>query len=513
MSNTATSHEFYRLEELGRMMALEPNSFTGSDFLEWLEGIAGACKYLTNWFDNMGAILRLQNEELGGRFKDFSEVAYELWVFTQYVIPRIKELFTPPSKYPQEPLIVIFNVKGPEIYSVANSHLASACYYASRALQRQVCWFCQPSLEYNYPRYECNYTSATQVVNDITVVFHRMIEVYDQWTGFAISEKAYYQPDTTDEAITALKRWDKATRIFHELGLYAREDYSVLIGYAHDNRVDLKVGSAAKHLTKIDLTKGEVEYWDRDKPVIYALEYCFKRIGGKLVEYDYDLSRALYTSPTDRLTLTMMAIAESTDLKITSAVGVVPAIVALATSMDYRLTHVVKLFYNLFKHRLAKLREIAEKDEKWDVDKILYELDQVAFLDWEDTVKMAEEIATPRVEPGSASLGPVLYYAMAYDKPAVISLINELSTLSEAYFTAAVKSPSWTMMHHLKQGKEPDVGTFIWAVEWYSDWKEVGGYIWGKINSKESMYAKVLGTLHWYFLMGVKDEYDLFEVD
>ena len=513
MLNTTTSHEFYRLEELGRMMALEPDSFTGSDFLEWLEGLAGACKYLSRWLDKMKAVLGLQDGGKKHLFSDLSEANYFLYILAESIKMPIKELFEAET-YKNEPIPVIFNVKAYQIYHVAKVHLTDACFHASRALRRQVCYFCQLPIDTRQrPSKLCVYNSPRQVINDMTVVFHRLVEVYDQYTSYEISPKAYYQPDATTEAIMALKRWDRSARVFHELGLYSNEDYSSIMGYAHDNRVDLKVGSAAKHLTKIYLTKGEVEYWDRDKPVIYALEHCFKRIGGKLVEYDYDLSRALYTFPTDRLTLTMMAIAESTDLKITSAVGVVPAIVALATSMDYRLTHVVKLFYNLFKHRLAKLREIAEKDEKWDVDKILYELDQVAFLDWEDTVKMAEEMATPRVEPGSASLGSVLYYAMAYDKPAVISLINELSTLSEAYFIAAVKSPSWTMMHHLKQGKEPDVGTFIWAVEWYSDWKKVGGDIWGKIKSKESMYAKVLGTLHWYFLMGVKDEYDLFEVD
>jgi len=491
MSNTATSHEFYRLEELGRMMALEPNSFTGSDFLEWLEGIAGACKYLTNWFDDMGAILRLQNEELGGRFKDFSEVAYELWVFTQYVIPRIKELFTPPSKYPQEPLIVVFNVKGPEIYSVANSHLASACYYASRALQRQVCWFCQPSLEYNYPRYECNYTSATQVVNDITVVFHRMIEAYDQYTSYAVSPKAYYQPDTTNEAITVLKRWDKAIRVFHELGLYSNEDYPVLMGYAHNNRVDLKVGSAMRHLTKIDLTSREVEYWDRDVPIVDAIGCCFEQIGGKLVNYKSYIGRALYTFSLH-------------------GEQFVSLILGLATSMDFRLNGLVQIYYNLFKHRIEYLRRVLnERGQLKEED--LAKLVELSRVDHDTALQTMLNQATPKSKPGSASIGPVIYYAIKYNELEVYRGFDNLYALSNAYIEATTKGMTFQLKQCLRE--DESTGANLWAIEHYADWsaidKEAKKLIW----YKNEILAKFLGKLHWYFLLGINEEYNLTEVD
>jgi len=129
-----------------------------------------------------------------------------------------------------------------------------------------------------------------------------------------VSGKCRVLGEATEEAKEFCMAWDKATEKLKQI--YSEADYEALEGYATDNKVQLRVGSATGHMTHVDLEKGTVEYYDLDEKVNKIMEKLLEKAGLKCELMNHEVPEGVRCEG-----------------KITPEVA---KALALATSMDIR---------------------------------------------------------------------------------------------------------------------------------------------------------------------------------
>jgi len=302
--------KLYYYETLGRTLAEGTSIRRIGELANWLDETLYCLNVLGNFFGNVAKLVALHDEQKG----EFLEnVSYSLISTYSIFIAKLRHKIVQDLRSdiadPRMTIDEYFQYFGDMLYVMANEMLKKeVCPECRRLVGQGCCWHG----EYNTPR---------ALINDATAIFHRIIELYirvSQEFGDiqTLSDKSRYSSTASEVALNVLRLWDTATQVSKDLYIYDPSDYAVLTGFAFDNMVELRVGSASGHLTKIDLNAGVVDYYDTDVPVVLVLGKLFSRIGGELKKHDYD--HAIYTFPLDR----------SEDVAF---------IMALATSMDFRV--------------------------------------------------------------------------------------------------------------------------------------------------------------------------------
>ena len=178
-------------------------------------------------------------------------------------------------------------------------------------------------------------TTPAMIINDVASCVHRLAEHMSR------SEKGYERCIVVRDgkARKLCREWDDFASIAYAEGLYNDMDERYLKGWIVCDRLYLRVGSANLHRTYIDLDRGVVDYYDRDPPVNEVMKSMFERVG---------LSCRLL--PNDEGV-------ECTGVNEGNARKVV-AVVALATSMDLRLSSPDAFYDDVVYDRMARaLRE------------------------------------------------------------------------------------------------------------------------------------------------------------
>jgi len=309
--------ELYRYEYQGRMLASGVRHRRLGELRDWLWELERTLRELYNEVQGLGSLVALHNPARGNEVEEIAIHVIEPFI---RVIGRIRSAIAgdvldgvaSDNMYIAE----YFALYGDKIYDIANNELKVVCRSCSRRAPSVCCWAGATGIKYETP---------ALVINDITAIYHRIIEMYtniltELGGTNVLSPKSRYTSDASPEAVETLATWDKATRIFYELDIYASGDADALTGFAFDNVVELRVGSAARHLTKINVESGYVDYYDDDRPVVEALEDLFKQIGGWLERYEGDHAVYWFPPKYHRDAAYIMALATSMDYRVNEAI-------------------------------------------------------------------------------------------------------------------------------------------------------------------------------------------------
>jgi len=111
--------------------------------------------------------------------------------------------------------------------------------------------------------------------------------------------------------------WHKATEKNWRKILYHDEDYHALEGWVVGDKVYLRVGSAEKHRTLVDLENGTLEYWDKDMPVNKVLKNLLEKYAGlDCKAHEYGVSCTGVTDKNMEKVALALSMATSMDLRI-----------------------------------------------------------------------------------------------------------------------------------------------------------------------------------------------------
>ena len=327
MTELVPLEELYKYEIQGRALAEGTEYRRLGELMQWLTGLLDMLNILNGFFYNTAKLMALHDPQKG---EQLEMITYNLISPFSIVVARIRSAINSRIRSevadPRMTIDEYFSEFGGMLYVMADDLLRKEVCVQCRLVTNQSC--CWASGPYNSPRL---------LINDITAVFHRIIELYIKFSQefgevYALSDKSSYSINVSDIALQTLRVWDQTIHTFNTLHIYDPQDYEALTGFAFDNMVELKVGSAAGHLTKIDLSANRVDYYDTDLPVVRILGKLFEKLGGKYVEYQYD--HAVY----DVSGVPLECIA---------------SIIALATSMDFRYGDMGDTIW----HRLYTIRD------------------------------------------------------------------------------------------------------------------------------------------------------------
>lgn len=311
MTKLVPLEELYKYEMWGRALAYGTSIKRLGELVNWLDGLLNALNVLNNFFYNTSKLVALHNPQKGEQLDMITyNVISPLSIFVAKMRSKIKRDMTSGVVDPRMTIDEYFAERGGMLYVMADDLLRKEICVQCKLLINQAC--CWTLGMYNSPH---------SLINDITAVFHRIIELYARFMGEfgevrQLSDKSKYSSSVSNIALETLTLWDKVIHINNKLAIYEPEDYEALTGFAFDNMVELRVGSAAGHLTKIDLNANKVDYYDNDVPVVDVLGRMFSYIGGELASYKED--HAVYRFPPNKH-------------------KEVALILSLATSMDFRV--------------------------------------------------------------------------------------------------------------------------------------------------------------------------------
>ena len=160
------------------------------------------------------------------------------------------------------------------------------------------------------------------LVNDVAACLHVLAQgLAERWPERR-EGRCLVARGASEEAVGVCREWSRAVELLDDRGMYEDDDYSALAGYVVGRRVQLRVGSAAGHLTEIDLEKGELRYYDADKEVNAAMKRVLESYAGA------------------RCRLVSVEVAEGAVPTLVCELGDpvrAARAVALATSMDIRI--------------------------------------------------------------------------------------------------------------------------------------------------------------------------------
>ena len=311
----------YSFEFQGRNLASAPSIRKVGELYRWLDGMAEALKALNNFFYDASKLVSLHDPQKG---EDLEVIVYNLISPFSIFIAEFKKKVNEHLKYglvsPRMSIEEYFRLLGESLYGLANEKLKTEICGQCKLVVGETCCWVSPEDEYDNPVY---------LLNDITIVYHRILLLYVQFTAeygdiYWLSDKSKYSSTTSELALETLVLWDRTIHMGHKLNIYDLKDYDALTSFAFDNIVELRVGSASGHLTKIDLNANRVDYYDNDIPVVSVIAKMFNYIGGELVSFEYN--HAVYTF-------------------LPNKYREVALIMAMATSMDFRVEDALEAFW------------------------------------------------------------------------------------------------------------------------------------------------------------------------
>jgi len=123
--------------------------------------------------------------------------------------------------------------------------------------------------------------SIVMMINDISSCIHRLADWLSTKTPAV--EEEYGECKMLAGSSEAVKRackawWDMVDKL-DAYELYSDEDVNALYGITNDDRLMLRVGSAAGHATHLDLTDGTLKYYDTDRPVNETMMMLWTKCG------------------------------------------------------------------------------------------------------------------------------------------------------------------------------------------------------------------------------------------
>ena len=134
---------------------------------------------------------------------------------------------------------------------------------------------------------ECAFNPSSRdlalVTNDVASCTHRFADWLTQnvaGESMPDAPKCYSLTGANETIKEACKEWNKISDYFHSVGLYQEVDYTPLQGVAQNDRLYLRVGSAAGHATELNLKEGKIRYYDYDEPVNIAMKELFEDQAG-----------------------------------------------------------------------------------------------------------------------------------------------------------------------------------------------------------------------------------------
>jgi len=392
--------DLYYYEMLGRALASGTSYRPIGEVYNWINALIERVGWLNQEFSRMAVLVGMHDVGLSQRLNAWGVyVLMPLLVMLGVIRKAMKRSFEQMAR-PSDVIDYYFKEFGASIYLVANEHMVFSICPSCKHLAETTCCYLEALNKVKYD-------DPSLLINDITAVYHRVIECYVsvlQRFGDiqTVSDKSKVSPNVSKLAQDALIVWDNAIHEFLPLGIYHPSDYDALTGFAFDNIVELRVGSAVGHLTKIDFNNGIVDYYDTDTPVVLTLGRMFEKAGGALKSYEgdhavYDVSRA---NPT-----------------------MVSLILSLATSMDYRFGDVVSgIATDMFHYRWSHASNVypgkemsLEQAEKKDYNLLL-------------TTWLSER---PLV---STMLKPIIQYALKQDRDLIKKHLDTIFQMSVKAF-------------------------------------------------------------------------------
>ena len=157
------------------------------------------------------------------------------------------------------------------------------------------------------------------LLNDAAACVHRLAE----WAARlrpAVEGRCFVLEGADPRAVDACVEWARVARLFEDKGMYSSDDAAALSGYVSGSRVQLRVGSASGHAAEIDVERGVLRYYDRDKPVNLAVKRLLEELAGaecKLNEGGGDAVPSLECRVGDaRAAARVLAAATSMDVRL-----------------------------------------------------------------------------------------------------------------------------------------------------------------------------------------------------
>ena len=360
MAELVPLDELYKYEIWGRALAEGAGYRRLGELANWLSGLLNMLNLLNNFFYNTGKLMALHNPQ---KAEQIEIITYNLISPFSIVVANVRRAITKHIGAgvadTRMTIDEYFSMFGNAIYAMANDMLKREICPQCRLVTGQSCCWVPDS--YNSPRL---------LINDMTAVFHRIIELYTKFSQEfgevrRLSDKSTYSISASDIALQTLETWDKAIHTFNKMGIYDPQDYDALTGFAFDNMVELRVGSAAGHLTKIDLNHNHVDYYDNDVPVVDVLGRLFSYVGGGLNSYEH--GHAVYHFPSNkyRETALIVSLATSMDFRVNDMFGDIWIRMFLKT-IDYETYLLTKnfLYWHEEFENVKSIEDVRELDHK-----------------------------------------------------------------------------------------------------------------------------------------------------
>jgi len=390
--NTA---ELYRLEALGRAYAYDIAggnyaAVTYGELLEWFRDVYNALRGLSNelkdvqfYFDTMGVRSSFDLDQ-------YRSLITHLDTLVTQVINILTHYSNVAPSLLSETSMVVWGYLQLNL-NVILRQLSDCCSVFKQVLGKTVCWPMEtPSL--------------SGLINNITTLFHSLILVRGIILGELgqiehLSPKASVTYDASEISRQILVWWDKATAILNTHGLYNRVDYESLMGFAFDDIVELRVGSAAGHLTKVNLPSSIILYYDSDLDVARTLGAMFNMMGGRYVSRVEDEHKYDFRGITHKWLAMILATPTSMDFRVRQFKNAVESVFDFfATTRPME----VSIYDSLSKAQEYLLRALKHGDDF--AMEILERPSPLSVLEWYDALKKLPHfdesvILAPMIQP------------------------------------------------------------------------------------------------------------------
>jgi len=159
--------------------------------------------------------------------------------------------------------------------------------------------------------------TLSAAINDLTSCFHRLMEEVRKITGkYEIEGGCLFEADVDPVLKEACKTFDKAEFGLFDMGLLSENDHGAVSGFARDGILELRVGSAPGHASRIDLNRGTLEYYDTDEAVNKAMKEILEEIGLRCEAWEGGVTCKGVTRDNATKAATLLAASTSMDLRL-----------------------------------------------------------------------------------------------------------------------------------------------------------------------------------------------------
>jgi len=159
--------------------------------------------------------------------------------------------------------------------------------------------------------------TLSAAINDLTSCFHRLMEEVRKVTGrYETEGGCLFEADANPVLKEACKAFDKVEFDLFDMGLTSENDHGAVSGFARDGILELRVGSAPGHASRIDLNRGTLEYYDTDEAVNKAMKEILEEIGLRCEAWEGGVTCKGVTRDNATKAATLLAASTSMDLRL-----------------------------------------------------------------------------------------------------------------------------------------------------------------------------------------------------